>query len=121
MGDRLEGDTPIYPGQEFVSASGEYQLIFQEDSNLVLYKRNDDGSEAIWASNTYSDEGSTNHSVLVQLDGNFVLYNADGQALWASGSNYDAVKPYILVQDDGNVCLYDDEVEGCHWSTGTSQ
>lgn len=122
MGDRIEMNQVVYPGQDRWSSNGQYQLAFQDDSNLVLYKKHDDGNmEPIWSTNTYSDQGSTNHSVLLQQDGNFVVYNADGQALWASESGYDARSPYIVVQDDGNVVLYDNEVEGAHWSTNTYQ
>lgn len=123
MGDRIEPNDIMYPGQDRWSYNGEYQLILQEDSNLVLYKKiDDDNKEPVWASNTYTEEESTNHSVLLQPDGNFVLYNSDGQAIWNSGSyEYGATSPYVLVQDDGNVCLYDNEVEGCHWATNTSQ
>ncbi|KAF7509021.1 hypothetical protein GJ744_008416 [Endocarpon pusillum] len=48
-------------------------------------------------------ESSENKSLILQSDGNFVLYNADGDAIWASGSNYEAAQPYVLVQDDGNM------------------
>lgn len=119
MSDRISLDEPVHPGQSITSPSGEYTLILQEDSNLVLYR----GEEALWASNTMhgEDESAENKSLVVQGDGNVVLYDADGQPIWASGSSYEAARPYVLVQDDGNVCLYDDEVEGCHWSTGTAQ
>lgn len=119
MFDRISLDERIHPGQSFTSPSGEYTLTFQEDSNLVLYR----GEDALWASNTMhgEDESSENKSLILQGDGNFVLYNADGEPLWASGSSYDAAQPYVLVQDDGNVCLYDEGLEGCHWSTETAQ
>lgn len=121
MSDRIEVDQRIHPGEEFFSASQEYRLVLQEDSNFVLYRRNEDGEQALWASNTWSEDGCENKSVILQTDGNFVLYDADGSALWASGSNYEAVRPFILIQDDGNVCLYDEEVEGCHWASETCQ
>lgn len=119
MSDRISVDERIHPGRSFTSPSGEYTLILQEDSNLVLYR----GEEPLWASNTMHGEGesSENKSLILQSDGNFVLYNADGDAIWASGSNYEAAQPYVLVQDDGNVCLYDEEIEGCHWTTDTAQ
>lgn len=120
MGDRINTNDILYPGNDRWSNSGQYQFVFQEDSNLVLYKKNDDGMEVLWASNTYTEEGSTNHSVLMQADGNLVMYNADGQPIWASGTGGIGA-PYILVQDDGNVCMYDDQQEGCFWNTETYQ
>lgn len=123
MSDRIEANEIIYPGQDRWSSNGEYQLILQEDCNFVLYRKIDnDDKEPIWASNTYNEGGSSNHSVLLQADGDFVLYNSDGQPLWHSGTHgYGASSPYVVVQDDGNVCMYDNEVEGCHWATGTSR
>lgn len=124
MGDRINVNDILYPGDGGRwSSSGQYQLVFQEDGNFVLYKKHDDDNlEAIWATATNCDD-TTNHSVLLQADGNFVMYDADGQPRWDSGSSsYEGVgSPYVLVQDDGNVCLYDDNVEGCYWSTNTYQ
>lgn len=123
MSERIEVNDIIHPGQDRWSPNGAYQLILQEDSNFVLYRKiDDDNREPIWASNTYTEEESSNHSVVLQADGNFVLYNSNGEPIWHSGTEgYGALSPYVLVQDDGNVCLYDNEVEGCHWSTETNR
>lgn len=125
MSDRIEVDDILHPGDERWSGNGEYRLVLQDDNNFVLYKKiDDDGNqEPIWASNTYlPDESCENKQVIMQQDGNLVLYNEEGNPLWDSGSSgYGAVSPYILVQDDGNVVLYDNEVEGVFWSTDTTQ
>lgn len=58
----------------------------------------------------------------LQEDGNFVMYIGGDKGFcgWESGSNkYGGKSPYIVVQDDGNVCLYDEQVKGCHWTTNT--
>lgn len=123
MSERIEVNDIIHPGQDRWSPNGAYQPILQEDSNFVLYRKiDDDHREPIWASNTYTEEESSNHSVVLQADGIFVLYNSNGEHIWHSGAEgYGASSPYVLVQDDGNVCLYDNEVEGCHWSTETNR
>lgn len=62
---------------------------FQSDGNLVEYSRvpYNNGQyivwlfQAMWASGT-AGEGAT--QFIMQADGNLVIYNAYGQALWAS-------------------------------------
>jgi hypothetical protein len=124
-GDRIDVDNRIYPGQSYTSQNGQYSFIFQDDSNLVLYKKTDDNNqEPLWSSDTYDgDNSSTNKSVILQGDGNFVMYNADGQGIWSSGTLlYEGLsKPYIVVQDDGNVVLYDEGSGSAIWSTETYQ
>jgi hypothetical protein len=43
--------------------------------------------------------------VSMQTDGNFVLYNAAGQALWSSATSGSGAE-IVRVQDDGNLVLY---------------
>lgn len=123
MSDRIEVEGILYPGSELVSPSGEYTFTFQQDSNLVLYRNQGDGNrEAIWDSGTYQSDPSPNAQALLQRDGNFVIYDGNGQALWASETfGYGGSQPYIVVQDDGNVVFYDAEMEGAFWNTGTYQ
>ena len=48
--------------------------------------------------------GSGSYSATVQEDGNFVLYSADGAALWDSGTSGEGAGPYTLsMQSDGNL------------------
>jgi hypothetical protein len=41
----------------------------------------------------------------MQTDGNLVIYDPAGHALWASGTWHDPGS-YVVVQDDGNVVIY---------------
>lgn len=54
------------------------KLIFQGDGNLVHYRN----GVARWASGT-NGRGAT---FVLQADGNAVIYNASGQAIWATGT-----------------------------------
>ena len=57
--------------------------------------------------------------LVVQGDGNLVLYDANSTALWNSGTNGQGVAPYRLVlQDDHNLVLYDGNDQPL-WSTNT--
>ncbi|MFJ1709815.1 hypothetical protein [Kitasatospora sp. NPDC088346] len=100
-----------YPGASVNSSS--VTLVFQGDGNLVLYSNND--GRALWASGSYGQGvnhvdwsasgyiklqhdndtictiGKLNSApggrAVVQSDGNFVFYRADGSAAWSSGTN----------------------------------
>ena len=57
--------------------------------------------------------------LVVQGDGNLVLYDANSTALWNSSTSGQGVAPYKLVlQDDHNLVLY--AAGGPIWSSGTA-
>ena len=61
-----------------------YQLIMQNDGNLVLYSINDNQeSTPVWATGTNGTDASY---AVMQTDGNLVLYNPSGKAIWASST-----------------------------------
>jgi hypothetical protein len=57
----------------------------------------------------------TGYRALLQLDGNFVVYNPSGKAIWADG-RYGASS--IVVQADGNLVAYS-SIGHPLWATGT--
>lgn len=87
----------LFAGQGLVAAPGCYvHLDMQADGNLVLRY----GGDVAWASNT-KDTGAY---AVMQDDGNFVIYNWDNKAVWATNTAYWADN-YLLVQDDGNLVV----------------
>jgi hypothetical protein len=60
---------------------GPYTLHMQMDSNLVLY----DNRNPIWASNTQHKGRSC--YLIMQSDGNAVIYDGEGRAIWSSGTD----------------------------------
>jgi len=99
------GSTPVlyatetlWQGQSLWSSNGAYQLILQNDGNLVEYGPNG----ALWATNT-SGSGEV---LTQQTDGNLVIYNCCG-AIWASGSGGHASSEFLTeLQDDANLVTY---------------
>ncbi|KAJ3259391.1 hypothetical protein HK103_002294 [Boothiomyces macroporosus] len=91
----------------------------QNDCNLVLYSNN----KPIWSSNTYIGAHDGEHKcdssyAFMQTDGNFVVYDGNNHALWATGtqgSNY-----YAIIQDDGNFVIYDPANENAVWASNTN-
>jgi pseudomonalisin len=97
-------------GQSLYSNNGLYQLILQDDGNLVLYK----SSKALWASGT---DGKAVKNCIMQTDGNLVLYAYNGIAVWASNTNGTGDSSSRLVmQDDGNLVMYKN---GAVWASNT--
>jgi roadblock/LC7 domain-containing protein len=67
-------------------STGDYQLIFQDDGNLVLYMSPGPNQVVEWASNTYGQDAQY---AIMQTDGNFVIYGSDQppNALWATNTH----------------------------------
>jgi hypothetical protein len=82
-------------GQDYYQANGVYDLRFQTDGNLVLY-RND---TAIWTSNT-AGKGVTK---AVVGNGGILLQNASGNNVWITGGGG---LGYLAFQADGNLVYY---------------
>src|SRR4051794_22416389 len=82
-----------------LSPSHRYQLILQDDGNLVIYDR--DGHSATWASDTNGQ--AVSHAVM-QSDGNFVIYGFPNP-IWATDTDGSG-NAYVTLQDDGNLVIY---------------
>ncbi len=100
----------LTPGEKLYSCDGTYDLTLQTDGNLVLYE----GAKALWASETVGsgatvatmqDDGNfvvyagttavwnsategagCGTYLAVQTDGNMVIYDASGTAIWDTGT-----------------------------------
>jgi hypothetical protein len=101
-------------GSSLDSKDGRFQLAFQDDGNMVLY-RLVGGRKAIWASNT---NGRAVKNFKFQEDGNLVIYDYNDKPIWAS--NTDGRGDYMLLQNDGNLVIYDSRNKPI-WATNTSQ
>ena len=97
-----------------VTDNGSFQLIMQQDGNLVLYKTVSRRFTPIWASNTY---GRQVGQCTMQTDGNLVIYTPNHKPIWASNT-YGHNGSYLEVQDDGNVVIYTPDHKPI-WATST--
>ena len=106
MSDILRSNEVLFTDQMLTSINGEYILILQTDGNMVLYEKvhHEDGSVILdpnWATGTI---GENSWYAAMQEDGNFVLYDIAGAALWQSDTDG---KPgsFLQLQDDGNLVI----------------
>jgi hypothetical protein len=90
----------IYKGQKLLSDDGRYQLIMQDDGNLVYYRTAD--WSVRWAAYTQNPAGNL---AVMQGDGNFVVYNASWNAAWHTETNGHS-GAFIAAQNDGNLVIY---------------
>ena len=98
------GET-LLQNQALYSPSGEFQLIMQADCNLVLYSQSRFGQQALWSSRTNTSRNPSNCRATFQQDNNFVVYDFNGKARWASNTRFRNAQ-YLVMQDDGNAVIY---------------
>ena len=96
--NRLLTNIKLYPGNELRSANSIYNLAMQNDGNLVIYGK----GKPIWASNT---GGRSVGFVVMQADGNLVMYTADGKPVWSTHTGTRGLS-YLALQNDGNLVVY---------------
>jgi hypothetical protein len=97
--DHLSTGQVLSPGQFIVAPDVLYVLLMQGDGNLVLYGN----ARPIWASNT---SGSGGNRVVLQADGNLVIYRANNTPVWASNTAGIGAGASLYLQDDGNTVIY---------------
>lgn len=95
----LSGGAGLSPGQYLLSPNRAYQLLYQGDGNLVLYRG--DGV-ALWSSGT---TGLTPGHVTMQADGNLVIYGPGGVPQYVTGTSGNA-NAILTLQNDGNLVIY---------------
>ncbi|KAM0200474.1 hypothetical protein ACHAQI_011675 [Fusarium lateritium] len=102
-GDRLNNGEWLLTNNSLFSEDGSVELRMQEDGKLAVYH----GEHCAWQSSDEQDWDM--HGVLMQEDGNLVIYNTPGKdlATWNTGTYGEGDNSTTLVvQNDGNVVLY---------------
>jgi hypothetical protein len=124
-GDDMQPGEVLNAGQSISSKNGNYTLIYQEDGNLVLYKKR--SGEALWASNTAVSlppsvpAGEVISPVgvcVMQSGGSLVLYDSEASPIWSSDTS--TTGNFLVVQDDGNMVIQQSNGTVV-WATNTVQ
>ena len=108
MSNKLLSGHELAQGESILSKNSEYELRFQTDGNLVVYKVEDDAPQ--WATNTIDSDIT---KCIMQIDGNLVLYKTDGTAVWASDT-FGVTGAYLILLDDGQL-----EIRKVVWTNTT--
>jgi hypothetical protein len=87
-------------GGKMTSQDGRYQLVLEANGDLV--HSNTEGSMAFWHTST-ANRGAI--KLVMQTDGNLVIYTAANVPLWHAGT-YGNPGAYLIVQTDGNAVIY---------------
>jgi hypothetical protein len=117
-GDTLAVEQSLVRGQSLISNNGAYSLTLQQDGDLALELfKGMQGSTVLWNSNT---AGKGVDRAVMQSDTNFMLY-AGSTPVWGTATHNEASgqSPVLVVQDDGNVVVYN--TDGAEWASGTAQ
>ncbi len=116
MSDTLNAGQSLTVGQELRSNNGAFNLVLQQDGNLVLYQ----GAMPVWDTGTWNLPASQRPVVAaMQPDGNFALYGPSGNPIWATAT---AAHPgaRLVLQDDRNLVLYaPGQPPGALWASNT--
>lgn len=94
----LASGQSINRGEYLMSASAHTIASLQSDGNFVIYS---DGAPR-WNSGT---AGTSASRLIMQSDGNLVLYNATGVPLWNTATSGNPGSQAIM-QSDGNLVVY---------------
>jgi hypothetical protein len=113
--DVSAGTNASWSAGETLLENESSSLVFQTDSNLVLYRTTGTSPVPVWASNTNGRGGS---QVTFQGDGNLVIYTRQGTPIWASNTAGSGATRLTL-QSDGNLVIYDG-ANRAKWNTGTN-
>jgi len=108
---RMTTQEALFPGDQLRSRNGTMRLTLDQDGDLSLTQ---DGF-LVWSSQT---SGRGSKAAVVQRDGNFVLYDATGVAIWAPNVFDPSRRPTLTLQNDGNLVLYGGDGRA-YWATGT--
>lgn len=96
----LKPDEKLLCNQFLLSLDKRFKLIYQCDGNLVLYFVTQD--KVLWSSKT---DGTSPGYLIMQGDGNLVIYDSNGKVVWASNTD-NHPQAYLVVQNDGNAVIY---------------
>lgn len=76
--EKLTANSSLTEGNALISTNGWFAAEVQGDGNFVVYKKPEKtAANAVWASNTNIGRNANGYTLVMQRDGNLVLYNDD--------------------------------------------
>jgi hypothetical protein len=120
-----EAGSPFQKGTTITSLNGTFDMVFQNDGNLVLRCRNDanTGWTPFWQSGTGSGEVPNAGFQMTLQNGSLAIWSfvesPGTKPIWAKGGTNSAPHSTLMVQNDGNLVIYDPSMKAL-WQSGTS-
>ena len=99
----------------------QYELRLYCDGRLFLKKHEDGFVHNLWIAEPEMAQGRPK-SLVMQGDGNLVVYREDDEPMWASHTRSENGHKYsFVIQGDGNLVIYEYNWLNRHpiWSSGT--
>lgn len=121
LSDTIRSDETLGSGQRLTSNNNCYHIDMQGDGNLVIYSAPDMvPRNPIWSSNTYNKSPYKPFRLMIQDNGNLVMYDTHNRAVWASNTERRGSSLYHLVmQNHGSLAIYDAN-NHCTWTSDTN-
>ena len=88
------------PGFTLLSDNKLYRFEVHADGELVLYDNY--SNKTMWSSKSKGEP----EALVMQDDGNLVLYAKNGSVIWATNKTGKKGNYYLQLQDDGNLVVY---------------
>lgn len=107
----LKNGETLQPGQAIRSGKNQYVAILQKDGNFCVYRldaKDLNQGTFVKCTMTVGAKDKQAAKLVMQADGNLVLYNDGNQPLWATDTyrgGDDRLGKYLVMYDDGNLVL----------------
>ena len=104
---------------KLLSLNKLYRFEVHPTGELVLYDNY--SNKTMWSSKSKGDP----EFLVMQDDGNLVLYAKNGSIIWASDKTGKKGDYFLTLQDDGNLVVYQGPPNGANitpiWATNTAR
>jgi hypothetical protein len=99
-----------------VSPNSMFRAIMQQDGNFVIYNNNN--NTPIWntESNANAIPSDLPFRLTLETEGKLVIYDTHDGEMWSANTNVN-VSCYLVMQDDGNLVLYETDTNFFSWGT----
>lgn len=111
----------LRPNEYLLSNNGKYKLIMQSDGNLCLYNMNwwKPGLKSVWHTGTWKTPGGYAQMSWGALYLRYPYPKGDPTFYWRTGRGSGGAKCKLVLQDDGNLVIYN-SANNLVWQTNTA-
>lgn len=108
--DSLLNSYKLPQSMYLASQNLQFFATIQSDGNFVIYKSEVfHYKNAIWSSRT-NGKGTPPYYLIMQDDGNLVIYDKEEKAIWSSKTHKMGKKPFCLkIANSGKLNIFDGE------------